>query len=394
MVQGWDGAETCELVGTYLLNEIKCIIPSSDVGLYRDDGLAVLNMSPREAENTKKKLCGLFTKLGLSITAEVNLKTTDFLDVTLDLGKREYKPYTKPNNKHLYVHKQSNHPPTITKQIPNSIQTRLSTISSNESVFNDAKPEYEQALREAGHHVDLTYKPNTPSKNPTQTQRKRRRKVIWFNPPFSKHVSTNIGNLFLNLVRKNFKKTHPLRTICNRNTLKLSYSCMPNMNNIIKKHNNAILNRNTTTQTNLCNCRDKNTCPLDGKCLTPNVVYEATVTTNAENCEVKKYIGMTGYPFKTRYHQHTASFRHSDKRHNTSLSKQIWKHKDEKTPYTLKWRILKQALPYSTSTDRCNLCNWEKYLIITANKAETLNARTELLAKCPHKRKFLLSEYG
>ena len=42
----------------------------------------------------------------------------------------------------------------------------------------------------------------------------------------------------------------------------------------------------------------------------------------------------------------------------------------------------------------CNLCLWEKYYIITANKDSTLNSRTELVSTCRHKRKFLLSEYG
>ena len=30
-----------------------------------------------------------------------------------------------------------------------------------------------------------------------------------------------------------------------------------------------------------CNCRNKNLCPLDGKCLTNNVIYKATVTTSS-----------------------------------------------------------------------------------------------------------------
>ena len=38
----YDGAETCELIGKYILHKIKHIIDHKDVGLYRDDGLAVL----------------------------------------------------------------------------------------------------------------------------------------------------------------------------------------------------------------------------------------------------------------------------------------------------------------------------------------------------------------
>ena len=35
----YDGAELCELVGLYLLNQLSTVIDKSSVGLYRDDGL-------------------------------------------------------------------------------------------------------------------------------------------------------------------------------------------------------------------------------------------------------------------------------------------------------------------------------------------------------------------
>ena len=38
----FDGAELCELVGLYLLNKIKPLLGTSNVGLYRDDGLAIV----------------------------------------------------------------------------------------------------------------------------------------------------------------------------------------------------------------------------------------------------------------------------------------------------------------------------------------------------------------
>ena len=41
----------------------------------------------------------------------------------------------------------SNHPPNVIKQVPNSIQRRLSKKLSNEEIFNTAKREYENALQ-------------------------------------------------------------------------------------------------------------------------------------------------------------------------------------------------------------------------------------------------------
>ena len=78
----------------------------------------------------------------------------------------------------------------------------------------------------------------------------------------------------------------------------------------------------------------------------------------------------------------------------TELSKHIWKLKGDGSPYTLTWTIKKRAQPYSPRTKRCNLCLWEKFFIITADKNTTLNARTELTSTCRHKKKFFVSEYG
>ena len=107
--------------------------------------------------------------------------------------------------------------------------------------------------------------------------KKRSRKILLFNPPFSQHVQSNIGEIFIDLVRKHFHKRHPLRTIFNKNTLKLSYSCMPNMETIIKSHNSALSKSYNNAQTRQCDCHAESECPLINKCLTKNVVYEATV---------------------------------------------------------------------------------------------------------------------
>ena len=46
-----------------------------------------------------------------------NLSVVDDLDVTLNLKDGTYKPYRKPNEETMYIHKKSNHPPNIIKQI-------------------------------------------------------------------------------------------------------------------------------------------------------------------------------------------------------------------------------------------------------------------------------------
>ena len=53
----YDGAEKCELVGTFLLEKISEICNEGDIGLYRDDGLAIFrNKSGTQLEKIEKKL--------------------------------------------------------------------------------------------------------------------------------------------------------------------------------------------------------------------------------------------------------------------------------------------------------------------------------------------------
>jgi len=75
----------------------------------------------------------------------------------------------------------------------------------------------------------------------TDENKQRKRKIIWFNPPFSKNVSTKVGNHFLKLINKHFPRHHKFHKLFNKNNVKVSYSCMPNMKNIINMHNKKII---------------------------------------------------------------------------------------------------------------------------------------------------------
>ena len=135
----YDGAEICELVRLYLLSQLQNL--NINVGLYRDDGLAVTNQTPIEAEmtkKTKKKLCKIFKDNDLRIAVEANKNVTDFLDITLDLHTGSYKPYKTPNDTISYIHCQSNHPPSIIKKLPKGIEIRLSNNSTNADIFQEA----------------------------------------------------------------------------------------------------------------------------------------------------------------------------------------------------------------------------------------------------------------
>ena len=217
----------------------------------------------------------------------------------------------------------------------------------------------------------------------------RHRKIIWFNQPFSQSVKTNIGKIFLKLIRKHFPRHHKLHKIFNPNTLKLSYCCMKNISNIIKQHNATVLATSTTPK-RLCNCRNKDTCPLDGCCLKQCFIYKAEVHID-NDCKI--YYGAVEGDFKFRYNNHTNSFRNRYYEQDTELSKYIWKLKDLGKVFILKWSIAAYASTYRCGTRHCDLCKTEKNIIVRVDQKYLLNKCTEFILKCRHRNKLLLKNF-
>ena len=214
----------------------------------------------------RKNIIALFKNEGLSITIETNLFQTDFLDVTFKLATGKLFPFRKPNNQPLYIDAKSNYPPNILRDLPSMINKRLSDLSCNEEEYEKVTQLYETVLNESRYKTTLTYTKTTNVNN-----RKRTSNIIWFNPPYSQNVQTNIRKTFLKLVKKLFPRGRKLHKIFNRNTLKLSYSCMSSMSSVIKQRNYRVLST-TENVDRLCNCRNKENCPLNGKCLQSCIV--------------------------------------------------------------------------------------------------------------------------
>ena len=222
-----------------------------------------------------------------------------FLDVTFNLATGKFYSFRKPNNQRLYINAKSNHPLNILRDLRSMINKRLSDLSCNKEDYEKAKPMYETALNESGYKATLTYTKTTNVNN-----RNRAHNIVWFNPPYSQNVKANIGKTFLKLVEKHFPRGHKLYKTFNRNTLKLSYSCMSSMSSVIKQHNYRVLS--TTENVDwLCNCRNKENCPLEVKCLQSCIVYKVDVITNKGS---HIYYGASDGAFKYRYNNHTNSF--------------------------------------------------------------------------------------
>ena len=380
-----DGAEVAEFVGLYLLSLVNKEFPDS--GLYRDDGAGVVRLSGPQTTKLVKKLHKIFNGEGLKITVEANLKTIDYLDFEMNLETGIVKPWRKPNSKPKYINVSSCHPNANIKSLPGMIQNRLSSLSSTAKQFEEVVDPYNEALQAAGYKdVKLEYQ------EPKQAKRRRSRLVTWFNPPFSTNVSTNLTKAFNNIISKHFKRDTLLGKLFNKNNLKLSYSTMPNLNQIISGHNKKLLKKKEPEQTvKLCNCKvGVENCILEGKCLTKDIVYEAKI--NAENKDDKFYLGLTATTFKERHKNHKSDFKLAHRRYSTKLSGYIWNLKDEGiTNYNISFKVKQPAQSYSTTAGKCRLCLTEKLLIMQSDPKVYLNQNSEILAKCRHRNKFMLS---
>ena len=111
---------------------------------------------------------------------------------------------------------------------------------------------------------------------------------------------------------------------------------------IILSHNKKILNPVSNAKYG-CNCRSKESCPLQNKCLTPKIVYQADVK-NVANDEKKFYLRFTEALFKERFCYNTWDFKHTKYRNSTELSIYICKLKDANISPVIEWNIVTKVL--------------------------------------------------
>ena len=186
------------------------------------------SMSARSGGKIRKVFCKILADLGLRITVQSYLKVVNYLDVTINLTNGKRYTCRRHDNNPLYINAKSNYPPSIIRQLPTLISSRISTLSCNEDEFNKITRLYNDALKSTGYHENIRYVKNQDQG--LSRKRNRSRKIISFNAPYSQNVETNVAKTFLRLIDKRFPKSHKLHKIFNKNNLKVSYSCPTNSN--------------------------------------------------------------------------------------------------------------------------------------------------------------------
>ena len=70
--------------------------------------------------------------------------------------------------------------------------------------------------------------------------------------------------------------------------------------------------------------------------------------------------GLAESDFKTRYRNHTASFRHAKHRNSTELSKHIWTLKDNVIEHFISWHIPSSHSQYNSSNKAFNASKFQE----------------------------------
>ena len=150
---------------------------------------------------------------------------------------------------------------------------------------------------------------------------------------------------------------------------------------MIKSHNNRILSEEKTQDQPKCNCRQKDTCAVEGNCLDKELIYQCTLKKNTTSDGVN-YNGLTENTFKDRFYENRNSFKYKRMANSTELSKHFWemKRKDIENP-TMYWSVIDHAKPYQNGSKRYNLCLTEKYHILTSSVNKQVKS-SEFVSKC------------
>ena len=118
----------------------------------------------------------------------------------------------------------------------------------------------------------------------------------------------------MSVIDKHFPPHQKLHKLFNRNNVKRSYSCLPNLKSIINAHNRKILYPSQNIARRTCNYINILQCLLQQKCLGNSILYQAKITPIGENSEIKFYYGIN----------------HRNRKSDTELSNKLWKIKDNK----------------------------------------------------------------
>ena len=116
-------------------------------------------------------------------------------------------------------------PYKLSRRFQGILKKDFPAYHQQKKIFENWKDNYKLPLLQFGYKENL----NCTEKNNKIDQKTQKCIILWFNPPYSKSVKTNMDKLYLCLISKPFPPTHKYRKIFNGNTIKINYTCMSNI---------------------------------------------------------------------------------------------------------------------------------------------------------------------
>ena len=116
-------------------------------------------------------------------------------------------------------------PYKLSRRFQGILKKDFPAYHQQKKIFENWKDNYKLPLLQFGYKENL----NCTEKNNKIDQKTQKCIILWFNPPYSRSVKTNIDKLYLCLISKPFPPTHKYRKIFNGNTIKINYTCMSNI---------------------------------------------------------------------------------------------------------------------------------------------------------------------
>ena len=170
--------------------------------------------------------------------------------------------------------------------------------------------------------------------------------------------------------------------IFNRNTVKVSYCCMPIVASITKSRNKKVSSKKANKETRVSHA----------------IVGRITLVL----CKVSVWFPATSTTQKWKRPNYLSSIdtmsisSHSGTQnistaHNYPVT--FWKLKQKKKEPLITWSIAGKAHSYDNETKRCNLCLTEVLFIFNSDRGRLLSRRSELISKCRHQNKFNLANF-
>ena len=146
---------------------------------------------------------------------------------------------------------------------------------------------------------------------------------------------------------------------------------MKNISSIISGHNRYVLHGELDeAEKRWCNCPRNRECPLGGKCLADNIIYEGEVTDHTDNV-IRHYVGATSCDWKDRFAVHTQGIKHHAHSTGCELTKYVWELKDSGKAFSICWKILEHVRGRLIGGE-CKLCIAEKLHIISHPRRDML----------------------